>query len=543
MNLQLISSKAGEKERQDMTHVRLALTVFTVCAAALLSFGCASKDHQRQNPVVPQETGRARQAMWFGQTTTVFGDDGLGINAVDVDLASVVWGQTSAGAGSGDIVQFDDGTRWVVAVAIQGDPGLTTPWLRFLDQNGNAQPGEFQVTAGIPVIGKCRFPRVDCSYRGNGNLVVYVAYRTGTDGSEWPQISTWDVHVVRMHFTYSSSTWSYASQSLIGATPMALTGIGETHPDIAIDQASEDVYVAWTFIMGPVDLKYSRYDYADHVWTPPAYLEGPNGCDPWGQNDAWFVSLDVGRVAGLPGGGTPRLVGFAYTGAFKAYSPYWGCRAIVGWFNTGVDGNHPPAVLLQTPGFEAGTNGLRNESGLIHVDIPRDNATSNGAAVVYVQDVTPINGLINTYRIYGISSLNYGLPASYVWISNPQTLAFDTATWPSLAVHNDTGNTASATYFARDNDDIPPGPWITYATYWDLANASVSASDPTPVDWGAQGTFILEVASLLTYNWGTASSLVDISLNENQYWAAWSDTMGGAVNPHAVRGAVGFANH
>jgi hypothetical protein len=479
--------------------------------------------------------------MDFGQTTTLFGDDALGINAADVDLASVVWRY------SGDIVLFDDGTRWVVAVAIQGDPGLTTPWVRFLDQAGNVQAPEFQVNTDVPVIGKCRFPRVDCSYRGNGNLVVYVAFRTGQDGDQWPQIVTWDVRVVKMNFTYSSPSWSLTSQSEIGSALMALTGIGETHPDIAVDQHSGDVYVAWTYVLpGAVDLMYSRYDYADQVWTPRAYLEGSNGCDPWGPNDAWFVSLDVGRVAGLPGGGTPRIVGFAYTGAFYPNNPLnlWGCRAIVGWFNTGVDGNHPPAVLLQTPGFEAGTNGLRNESGLIHVDIPRDNAIANGGAVVYVQDVTPVNGLINTYRIYGISSLNYGPDTSYVWISNPRTLLFDTATWPSLAIHNDTGNTASATYFARDNDSNPPGAWQTFATYWDLADASVSGSDPTFVDQGATGTFLLDVPSLLTYNWGTASSLVDISVaNENMYWAAWSDTMGVPVDPHAVRGAVGFANH
>jgi hypothetical protein len=71
-------------------------------AVAVLVVGCGKSGTDYANPLLPAEQSSARHAMWFGQPQTLFG--GGGTLAADVDLASVVWGQVSAGS-SGEIVR------------------------------------------------------------------------------------------------------------------------------------------------------------------------------------------------------------------------------------------------------------------------------------------------------------------------------------------------------------------------------------------------------------------------------------------------------
>jgi hypothetical protein len=137
------------------------------------------------SPLLPLEADPvARHAMDFvALEDPLFGDEET--PAADVDLASVVWGQSSANEGSGDIVEFlPDHTKWVVAVAVQDNPNGA--FVRFLNQDGDAQSGEFAALFVTPQFSKCRLARVDCTYLGGGSLQVYVACRLGIDQYDPP---------------------------------------------------------------------------------------------------------------------------------------------------------------------------------------------------------------------------------------------------------------------------------------------------------------------------------------------------------------------
>ena len=141
------------------------------------------------NPLVPSEDWSKRQAMIFGTTQTIFGsEDNV---ASEVDLASVVWGQVSIGTACGDIVVFDDDTSWVVAVGIeQVDlPGIpSAPVVRFLGNDGDDDyfSDEFYVPLSpMEFDYVCRFPRIDCTYLGEGLAEVTVVFRYGEDSTVW----------------------------------------------------------------------------------------------------------------------------------------------------------------------------------------------------------------------------------------------------------------------------------------------------------------------------------------------------------------------
>ena len=146
----------------------------------------------------------------------LFGDEES--PAADVDLASVVWGQSSANAGSGDIVDFD-GMKWVAAVAIKDDdPNGQGPYVRFLSQDYQVMSAEFAVTNSGTIAKWCRLARVDCTYLGDDSVQVYVAYRLGADQYDPPSLYGWDVKVAHMDFSYNSSSgWV-----LNGQTEMSL---------------------------------------------------------------------------------------------------------------------------------------------------------------------------------------------------------------------------------------------------------------------------------------------------------------------------------
>jgi hypothetical protein len=141
-----------------------------------------------------------------------------------------------------------------------------------------------------------------------------------------------------------------------------------------------------------------------------------------------------------------------------------------------------------------------------------------------------------SYEVDGISSLDY---SAYTWVSAPDTQEFDQATWPSLAIHNSSGDTASVTYFAMDTQT--PTTWQAWATHWWIDSAGDVAA-PTEVDAEASGQFSLDILNFMRHNWGTSSSLVDMSVQgNNRYWAAWSDRVG-PTPPNMVRGCSGWAD-
>jgi hypothetical protein len=229
-------------------------------------------------------------------------------------------------------------------------------------------------------------------------------------------------------------------------------------------------------------------------------------------------------------------VGFAYTGQNPNGAGEFpiGYHPLVGYWSieSGVsDIDHEPQFLIIDPKYMPDEYNTFH-AGLVKVDIPSDSASYHGAAIVFVQD-TQYYESTGQYQITGFDSLStYGFDLISDFESEEVDL--DEATLPSIAVHNDYGNTAAVTYFAR----LESGDWAVWATHWDFVSGSVSL--PTEVDPGASGTFELDIDKLLNYDWGTGSSLV--SIGYNQYWAGWSDEFGGS-EPTRVLGSMGFADY
>ena len=538
-----------------MSKQRLVLSATALCMLMiLLTAGCSRNKGSGESPVIPSDNGIDRHGMDFGITRTLFGfySSGLEYPAADVDLAPV------AGA-SGEVAVLPDSSSWAVAVGIQDDPeDYTTPsrvMVRFLRNDGTIQGGEFDAFAvytwPITQHYSCRLPKVDClyfEYDGDHFVDVAVAFRYGEDQYDWDDINNWDVRVSRGRFIYNSitHTWSLVNGwNRMSGGGMATSGSGETHPDIAYDHLTGDLYVAWTEASNidnviTVEVFYARHDkwaYTDFIWEGPYSLEAGSG---WGSFDGWYVSLDIGEVAGL-GVNVERVVGFAYTALFPPSNTiWWGCRPVVGWWSIEGgpdDDDHPPLQMLVVPGYnpdDDDPNGPKYDAGLIKIDIPDDNAPEHYAAAVFVQDTCDPEA--GSYEAYGINS--YDL--TYTWISDPgeyqdpEDIPFDQATWPSVAVHSEYGDTAYVTFFAEKTGISD---WITYATYWTFGSGV--AAYPTVVDGSAEGEFTLDIPDFLEHNWGTSSSLVDVGYDN--YWAAWSDRAG-ASEPHRVLGVRGTPN-
>jgi len=297
----------------------------TLLAAISLTIacGCSGSAVNGGNPVIPNCDATLRHGMEFlNGTQTIFG--GGDETASDVDHATVVWGEVSAGETElGTIVVFegdDPCSSWVTAVGIE-DPvsGSNYPVIRFLKNDGETMSDTFPVPVSNPIMGReCRLPRVDCTYLGNGMLDVVVAYRYADTGYNWDSIEdNWDIRVTLMRFRYNlDDDWEHLSSQDLEDPAMQAAGSGQTHPDIAINQYNGDIYCAWTYMHSEwgVRLLYKRYNGTN--WTGVAYMLESRLRD----HDPYFVSLDVGLVYGIPGViGTQRIVGFAYTGQFFKY--------------------------------------------------------------------------------------------------------------------------------------------------------------------------------------------------------------------------------
>ncbi len=103
------------KESEAMKTYNIVVTAALICCVqAFLCLGCSRSGNGAGNILAPPEMEIRRQAMDFDPSDTIFGDEST--HGSDVDIASVVWGATSAAAGAGDIVVFDDETSWDVAV-------------------------------------------------------------------------------------------------------------------------------------------------------------------------------------------------------------------------------------------------------------------------------------------------------------------------------------------------------------------------------------------------------------------------------------------
>ena len=432
-----------------------------------------------------------------------------------------------------------------MAVGIWDDPTNlyvpSSPTIRFPRDNVDEDIQTEQFSAPIYPYDpdyRCRLAKVDCLYHefdGTEWLEVAVAFRYGLDSYTQQGIDTWDVRVMWTKFQYNANThkWNTWGQwySITGGD-MAEANTGQTHPDLAYNSQTNDLYIAWTHIIPgqSVEVRYARSLYGT-IYGGYHSLEAGNDFDT--DFDGWYVSLDVGLVDGV-GPSTERVVAFAYTGLFPHDSGWWDFRPLVGWWDVGSgpdDDDHPPlSMLVPFMPVNGPPAGNRYDAGLVKIDIPGDNAPDHGAAAVFVVDTC--NPGTGTYQVYGISSLAY---TGYTCIDEPGIGdIFDQATWPSLAIHNLTGNTASVSYFAKEDGQSD---WVTYATYWTIDDVG-NVIYPTFIDESAQGAFSLDVDDFMLHNWGTASSLANIGNNE--YWAAWSDRMATA-NPHRVRGAFGWA--
>jgi hypothetical protein len=381
-------------------------------------------------------------------------------------------------------------------------------------------------------------------------ITPYVIYRYGVpDYSAQDIYEGWDVRLHRLLFYYwGNDEWAFVSDTEIEDHDIINAYTGQSHPDVAINHYNGDIYYAWTELNGgSVDLFYKRYDGSS--FYGPFSLESTQR-----PNDPWFVNLDVGLVAGLPGSLSEiRVVGFCYTAVCNnqwEHDPdddLWGVRPVVGWWQPGTlgsDNDHPAQVIIvnradfdpeepEPPGQPNWGNHFI--AGLPRLDIPSDNATDHGAAIVFIQDTDTTIASQTVFEVYGISSLDY---SGFTHISVPSVDdEYNTAVLPSLAIHSSTGNTAGVTYMARNLEDAGDD-WSTFATFWEIDDVDV-ISDPTQVDLTAEGEFDLDIEdNHLFHNWGTGSGLIDIG--DDDYWAAWSDKMLGA-SPHEVHAAFGFA--
>ncbi len=503
---------------------RIGFAVIILLMLPVLVLGCSGTGGSEGNPLVPSDGWPKRQVMEFAPTQTIFGTPSN--VASEVDLASVVWGQVSVATGCGDVVKWEDGTlegtSWVAAIGIkQLDlPGIPSiPVVRFLRNDGTTMSPEFPVFPNPPVLGQdCHFPRIDCTYLDNGKVQVTVAFRYGTD------MSNWDLQLHHLVFKYTlADGWELQGSLPITSPAMINPVTAQTHPDIAYDQASGDVYCAWTEIISGIviDVVYQRFsgDPPSIVTVVPLSLSLPV------MVSGWFVSLDVGKVM-LPWGAVPeRVVAFAYTA--QQPNGFLGLHPVVGWWNIDAgpdDSDHKPNhVLIQYLYWPVPDHPYH--AGMIRVDIPCDNAPGHGGAVVFVQDTEIGWG----YQVFGISSL---YPWEYAWISGPGCGPFNRATLPSIAIH-DTGLTAAVTYFGMDGDGL----WDVWATHWKIDGSKWAGA--TAVDTTASGEFELDIDTLINYDFGTGSSLA--FSGANTYWAAWSDR-NLETFPTRVFGSMGIAN-
>ena len=377
----------------------------------------------------------------------------------------------------------------------------------------------------------------------DGVLEVVVAYRYGCGNYSWTHIEDhWDIRVTRMWFAYQQDefdnwVWDLAPSQQSGQLPdsaMQASGSGQTHPDIAIDQASGDIYCAWTNLTQYNGSNLFYKIFRDDEWSEdPFSLKYEDR-----EHDPWYVNLDIGLVDNLPDMSNPeRIVGFAYTGNFSNLPdeepfPLWGFRPVVGFWSIEDypnGGNHPAQYVLVNSAFTPVEDGAKYYAGLPVVDIPADGVTYHGAGLAFVQDEEDDGP--GYYEVYGISSLNY---TDFTHISSTVGEEFTHATLPSLAVHRTDGTMASVTYFAKEDDTE----WAVWATLWTLDVVNEIA-EPTLVDYTALGEFEMDENDFLFHDWGTSSSLVLIGTYDN-YWAAWSNKMYPAGEPTGVRGAMGY---
>lgn len=499
------------------------------------------------NPIEPAPNLEFNHSCtWFNNgTQTVFGT--VSSVACDVDLASVVWGSTSAGSSDlGTVVDFNDGTSWVAAIAIdETDDDEIRPVIRFLSDDGESMSDIIEVPIADEEDFEARLPRIDCTYNGEDMVQAAVTFRySGTGYSYDVIVDTWNVSCYIMDIEYQGNDeWELDGYTVITTDQMEANGnMGKTHPDIAYDQYSGDIYCAWTELRyGYVGLVYQRYN-SQTGWTLSSYsLE-----HTYRDHDPWFVSIDTGLVAGLPGLlAAERFVGFAYTGVFGISWPeddLWGCRAVVGWWNINTgpsDGSHPAQIIIvnradfdpEDP-HDNGQWGNKYETGMARVDIGCDDAAGHGGALVFMQDTCDEG--YGDYEVYGISSLYY---AGFTWISDPDAESFEMALLPSLAIHQADGTDASVTFHAREEDTDD---WDVWATLWAINTGANAVASPTEVDEAGEGYFILDPDELLTHDWGTASNLA-IAGDNNEYWAAWSD-MDGEDEPSEIHASLGFTD-
>jgi len=509
------------------------------------TLSCGGSQDSERFPVFPGNDEPSRFGTWFMDPVTIFGTDPP---AADVDTAGVVWGNLSAFPG--DPVEFDDGTSWVVAVAIEEDDEErppSYPVLRFLANDGETMSEVFEVPVypvrvpGPPYYEEwyCRIPRVDCTYF-DGMCWVVVVYRYACDTYGWEHIeSHWDIRVTYMKFVYVPSMGWVEMEVLAHQLPdlaMQYPFTGQTHPEIAYDQASGDVYVAWTNLTeNRSELYYKRWDWS--TWHPQGSSAYSLKLEDRA-HDPWYVSVDIGRVQWGVEGDDIRIVGFAYTGHFpEEDEEYWGFRPVVGYWSIDLgpdDDDHPAEVILVNEDFSPGDEGRKYHAGLARVDIPADTVDTHGAALVFIQD-TEEGNQTGQYEVYGVSSL---APTEFTWISEPgEPPEFEHATLPSVAVHNTDGDVASVTYFAKEED----GEWEVWATRWEIDEEGLAVLGPhIEVDDSALGEFEMDANDFLYHDWGTVSSLVMIGTYD-QYWAAWSDKME-AAQPEGVKGAMGYTD-
>ncbi len=527
---------------------QLKSAILCIFVLLVLAIGCSGTGGSEGNPLVPSDDWSGRRAMDFQTgTQTIFGAQNF--VAAEVDLASVVWGMGLESTVCGDIVEFDDDTSWVASVGIEqtGVPLVPSlPVVRFLMNDGDdaSFSEKFYLTLEpVEPYYVCRFPRIDCTYLGLGLTEVTVVFRYGENSTVWDTwVENWDLQLHRMYFRYVVGTgWTLTPAPLTTAitSDEMSDGVGEdedtgqTHPDIAYDHDTGDLYCAWTELDGgtpgeDVDVKYQRINSSGTATSK--YSLGNDGTMLGG----WFVSLDTGIVE-IPGENTERYVGFAYTGEFVngygeepgGFHPLVGYWTIEGGLT--IDTNHEPQFLIinDYEDYEP-TPELYYSAGLVRIDIPsNDNADDHGAAIVFVQD-TLDEEPDGRYHVFGLDSLE---TFGFVWLSDPGTEEFYEEVLPSVAVHT-SGDSASVTYFATDGEDE----WEVWATHWEFVG-NVIAEEPTAVDNAASGTW--SILDMIQYDWGTGSSLV--TAGNGLYWAAWSDDLGGS-QPTRIYGSMGIAD-